>query len=116
VARTPSASEVVVHLKFEKLSDMCDITQTPDRQFHYRLKMATFFFYLLDGNHVTEDEEGQDLSDVEAAREEATESARELIADAARQGFDISRRRFRVSNSSRKPVFTLLFREALKAI
>jgi hypothetical protein len=76
--------------------------------------MSTYFFDLLVGDRVVEDDEGQELPDVEAAWGEANESAKEMIADAARQGFNICRRRFRVCDSSRTPIFTLLFLEALK--
>jgi hypothetical protein len=43
--------------------------------------MTLYFFNLLDGARI-DDEEGQDLADEDAARAEATRSARSIMADA----------------------------------
>jgi hypothetical protein len=46
--------------------------------------MSKFFFHMQTGNNITEDDEGVDLPDVSAVRELATESAREIMAEAIR--------------------------------
>jgi hypothetical protein len=77
--------------------------------------MPTFFFDLqLERAHLVEDDEGIDLPNLEAVKREATTSAREQIADAAKQGFDIIDRQFRVRDESGETVFKLKFSEVLR--
>jgi len=48
--------------------------------------MRRYFFHLRDGDTLVQDEEGQEFSDLEAVRLEATASAREILSEAARTG------------------------------
>lgn len=48
--------------------------------------MARYFFHIRDGDTLIEDTEGIDVPDLEAAREEAVEAAREIVAERALEG------------------------------
>jgi hypothetical protein len=48
--------------------------------------MGRFYFHLRAGDELTPDEEGVDLPDFSAARSEAIEAARELLAQAIKDG------------------------------
>ena len=48
--------------------------------------MPTYFFDLIKGNELVEDDQGDDFADIEAAKLEGLASARELLADAAKKG------------------------------
>lgn len=48
--------------------------------------MPRFYFHVSDGEGFCQNEEGQDLSDAEAARREAVRSARLLMADDLQRG------------------------------
>jgi hypothetical protein len=56
--------------------------------------MPTYYFDVLDDGEVVSDDEGIDFTDLEAARGEATKSAREQIANAAKQGLDVTHQSF----------------------
>ena len=56
--------------------------------------MPLFFLHIDDGTQRIEDEEGSELPSVEAAREEALGSARQLWAAAILKQQDIGARRF----------------------
>lgn len=48
--------------------------------------MARYFLHLVDGEDVICDPEGSDLPDINAAREQALLSAREILAEAIKLG------------------------------
>jgi hypothetical protein len=48
--------------------------------------MARFYFHLRAGDELVPDEEGIDLPDFSAAQREAIEAARELLAEAIKEG------------------------------
>jgi Domain of unknown function (DUF6894) len=48
--------------------------------------MRRFYFHLRAGDELVPDEEGIDLPDLSAARREAIEAARELLAEAIKDG------------------------------
>jgi hypothetical protein len=48
--------------------------------------MGNFYFHLRYGDELVTDTEGANLPDIAAARQEALESAREILADAIRSG------------------------------
>ncbi|SMF61224.1 DUF6894 family protein [Allosphingosinicella indica] len=48
--------------------------------------MPRYFLHVLNGDGLTEDEEGLDLPDMEAAIEEAKQSIRFIVAEEARAG------------------------------
>jgi hypothetical protein len=49
--------------------------------------MPRYFFHILSGGETVEDEEGMDLPDMAAARQEAVASARDLALSADKDGF-----------------------------
>jgi hypothetical protein len=76
--------------------------------------MPTYFFDTqVEGSECVEDDEGIDLPNLESVKREAITSAREQIADAAKQGFDIFDREFRVRDASGEIVFSLKFSDVL---
>jgi uncharacterized protein DUF6894 len=50
--------------------------------------MTRYFFHLRTDRQLAEDEEGLELPDLDAAREEANASAREMLAEAIKMGHD----------------------------
>ena len=60
--------------------------------------MPRFFLHIDDGTQRIEDEEGSELPDLEAAREEALGSARQLWAAAILKQQDIGSRRFLIAS------------------
>ena len=76
--------------------------------------MPTFFFDLIKHNDVIEDDQGQDLPDIEAAKLEGLASARELIADAAKKGILATSPVFRIRNESGDVLATIPFKDILK--
>jgi hypothetical protein len=48
--------------------------------------MPKFFFHVRKNGELTEDQEGLELASVDAAREEATASAREMLAETIKMG------------------------------
>jgi len=75
--------------------------------------MPRFFLHLDDGTQRIEDEEGSDLPDLAAAREEALGAARQLWAAAILAGQDIAARRFVITNGDGNVMDTVDMDEAL---
>lgn len=75
--------------------------------------MPRFFLHIDDGTQRIEDEEGSDLPDLAAAREEALGAARQLWAAAILAGQDIAARRFVVTDSDGNVMDTVDMDEAL---
>jgi hypothetical protein len=48
--------------------------------------MARFYFHVREGEELIPDDEGVDLPDVSAARQEAVLAAREILAEAIKRG------------------------------
>lgn len=48
--------------------------------------MSRYFFHVRDGSNLLPDEEGEELSSLDAARDLARESAREILSEAALSG------------------------------
>ena len=75
--------------------------------------MPCFYFHMHDGLERIEDEEGSELPDIEAARAEALESARQLWAAAILSGRNLSRHRFEIADEQGNVVHLVRFVEAL---
>lgn len=75
--------------------------------------MPRFFLHIDDGTQRIEDEEGSELPDLEAAREEALAAARQLWAAAILAGQDIGARRFVVADGNGKVIDTVEVDDAL---
>jgi hypothetical protein len=74
--------------------------------------MARFFFHVrLRGTRV-EDSEGMDLPDVESARREAVESAKEMVANAITAHEDLEGVAYEIADASGKIVLILPLAEA----
>jgi hypothetical protein len=73
--------------------------------------MPRYFFHIY--NHdVTMDEEGQELPDIEAARELALDSARDLVCDSVHLGHLNLDHRIEVEDEQGETLIVLTFREA----
>lgn len=71
--------------------------------------MPSYFFHIHDSDEIILDEEGSVLPDVEAARAEAIQSARDILAEHVRLGDLIDGRRFEVADESGKVLFVMPF-------
>jgi hypothetical protein len=75
--------------------------------------MPRFFFDVVDGAEVSEDPNGLEYSDLEAALREAHQGARDLVAHGIMRNEDVSRQSFRIRAGDGSTVAILSFREAL---
>ena len=79
-------------------------------------RMPRFFFHVCNGNGLTEDEEGQELGDVEAARRRAVIEARDIMSHEMREG-ELNLASFiEVQNEAGEYLFTLPFSDAFKIV
>jgi hypothetical protein len=76
--------------------------------------MPRYYFHVCDGDGFTEDEEGRELPDLEAARGEAIKGARSIMEAEVRAGTVDLASFIEVENDSRELVFTLPFSEAIR--
>jgi hypothetical protein len=72
-----------------------------------------FYFHLKTGETVIEDQDGSELADFEAAREEALTGARELWAEAIKSGSDLQAEAFVIADEDGREVMSLPLVEAL---
>ena len=75
--------------------------------------MPRFYLHIDDGTQRIEDEEGSELPDLGAAREEALGAARQLWAAAIVAGQDIGARRFVVADGNGNVIDTVEMDDAL---
>ena len=73
--------------------------------------MPRYFFHVFN-DEITIDEEGADLSDLDAARDFATESARSLVCDSIKKGHLNLDHRIEIADEAGARRLTLTFREA----
>jgi hypothetical protein len=76
--------------------------------------MPVYHFDQMKGNVLIKDDEGQDLPDIEAAKIEALESARELLAAAVRRGIYSTNRAYIIRTADGEILATLPFRDVIK--
>ena len=76
--------------------------------------MPTYFFDLIQGNELVEDDQGDDFADIEAAKLEGLASARELLADAAKKGILATSPVYLIRNAVGDILATIPFKDALK--
>jgi hypothetical protein len=74
-------------------------------------RMPRFYFHVYN-DLVAIDEEGLELPDLDAAREQAMESARELVCEGIHQGYLNLDHRIEVEDEAHEKVLTLSFRDA----
>jgi hypothetical protein len=70
--------------------------------------MSRFFFHLRLGDEVIADQDGTDLPDATAARQEALAAARQIIADAIRSGNENIPEAFVIADSEGRELETVL--------
>jgi hypothetical protein len=75
--------------------------------------MSLHFFHVKDGVDLIEDHTGSDLPDLEAAREEALEGAREMLADGILSGRNRMRQRFEIRDAAGTTVLIVPFSDAM---
>ena len=75
--------------------------------------MPRCFLHIDDGTQRIEDEEGSELLDLDAAREEARSAARQLWASAILAGHDIEAHRFVITDNDGRVLETVPTDEAL---
>jgi hypothetical protein len=73
--------------------------------------MPRYYFHVFN-DAVAMDDEGVDLPDLDAAREQALESARELVCDAVHKGHLNLEHRIEIEDEKGERVLTLTFRDA----
>jgi hypothetical protein len=75
--------------------------------------MGVFFFNLRNSTGYLEDEEGEDLPDLGAAREAALDSVRSIISEESKQGLIDLRGSIEVTDEAGRLVLELPFGEAV---
>lgn len=78
----------------------------------YAHAMPRYFFHVYNDD-TTIDREGQDLADLDAAKREATRSARDLMAEAVRHGEVILSHRIEVEDDGGRPLLTIRYADAV---
>ena len=77
--------------------------------------MSRYFFNIDDRQEVTRDEEGIDLPNLDAVREEAIESARQIMSQGLLDGTLRDGRRFIVTDEAGIVVLELGFKDAIRS-
>lgn len=75
--------------------------------------MPRFFFTVISGKSVLDDQEGSDLPSLDRAIEEALKDARALMSEAILQGRDISEGSIIIQDKQREVLKVVRFAEAL---
>ncbi len=75
--------------------------------------MPRFYFHLRNTLE-TDDEEGRELPDLEAARELALENAREIVCANIREGYLNLDHRIEVTDADGREVLVITFRDAFR--
>ena len=76
--------------------------------------MPHYYLHVCNGNGFVEDEEGQELPDLDAARAAAIRGARDIMADDIRRGELDPASFIEVEDSDHHYLFTLQFSEAVR--
>ena len=76
--------------------------------------MPKFYFNVRDGDEVIEDREGIDMPCSDAAEAEATQAARELLAEQLKFGSMLDAKEFEILDDKREKVLSLPFRSVLR--
>jgi hypothetical protein len=75
--------------------------------------MPRFYFHVCNGTGFTEDEEGQELPGLEAARATAIASARDIMASDVKRGMLDLSSFIEIEDEGRRLVETLFFQDAV---
>ena len=76
--------------------------------------MAHYYFHMRSPGDYVRDFEGMDLADMDEVREEALESAKDILSDAFRAGRDVDHRQYEVVDEAGDIVLTFPLRDALR--
>ena len=76
--------------------------------------MPRFFFRVRDGDGLSEDPEGSELPNLDAARAEALAAARQLVADRLRRGDLSGGQAFEICDDAGRLLATVSFGDAAK--
>ncbi|SOR26800.1 conserved protein of unknown function [Methylorubrum extorquens] len=76
--------------------------------------MPLFFFHIRDGATLIEDPDGSELPDLAAAREEAVQGARFLLAEKLKAGEVLDGQRFEITSAEGVVLALLLFKDLVK--
>jgi hypothetical protein len=71
--------------------------------------MPRYYFHIRRGVQTSEDKEGMECKDVEAARNEAALSARELMADRLKSGLPLDGDSFEIADAAGEVLATVRF-------
>lgn len=75
--------------------------------------MPKFYFHIRDDAGPIADNEGMEFADLKAARKEAEESARELLADALRTHKEVDGKRIEIADAGGSVLETIKVRDML---
>ena len=75
--------------------------------------MPRYFFHVCNGNGFTEDEEGQEVADLEAARVVALRAARDIMASDVQRGMLDLSSFIEIEDADKRLVHTLGFEQAV---
>lgn len=75
--------------------------------------MPRYYFHIKHGDAITADEEGSDLPDLAAAREEATHAARQIMSWAVQEGRQPDGQLFVITDGEGRVLFEFPFKSAL---
>jgi len=76
--------------------------------------MPRYYFHIKDEGETIHDREGIELRDLDAVREEATESAREMMSEEILEGHGPGDRAFVVTDEHGHVVLTFPFRDGVR--
>ncbi len=76
--------------------------------------MAHYYLHIRNGVEFTEDPEGADFPDLEAARTEAVGAARELMSEAILKGLLLLSHNVDIADEAGRVVLSVPFREAVR--
>jgi len=76
--------------------------------------MPRYFFHIREEEQVIVDDEGIDLPNLEAAREEAVAAARQLLSQSVLKGKACNGRVFEITNENGIVVLSVPFRETIE--
>ena len=81
-----------------------------------RLNLPLYFIHVKDGTELTRDEEGSHLVNLDAARFEAIDGARQLISEAVLSGRPLRlRREMQIDDANGRTLLNIPFRDAIDA-
>jgi hypothetical protein len=75
--------------------------------------MARFYFHMRTGDHVERDADGAEMPNLEAARTEALQSAREILADAIKASKSHALDCFVIADQKGRELATVSLKDAL---